>query len=155
MKGRRIAFAGPGVRDAEAARREIVRVRLAEALVRAGALEHGGARELHDLRIACKRLRYALELHRDALPAAVQGAERLLAGLQDLLGELHDCDVLLAHAERIDVTIAARVIGRDRRLLLGRARRLWREAFAERGDLTGLAAYAGFGSPQGPGGSAP
>jgi CYTH domain-containing protein/CHAD domain-containing protein len=47
----------------------------------------------HDARIAGKRLRYVLEPLRPALPIAVIIVDRLKA-LQDLLGDMHDADVL-------------------------------------------------------------
>jgi len=49
----------------------------------------------HDARIAGKRLRYVLEPLRPALPLAVIIVDRLKA-LQDLLGDMHDADVLHA-----------------------------------------------------------
>jgi hypothetical protein len=49
---------------------------------------------LHDLRIAAKRLRYVLELFAPAFgPYAAEGAKQSKK-LQDLVGEIHDCDVL-------------------------------------------------------------
>ena len=49
---------------------------------------------LHDMRIAAKRLRYVLELDRAVLrPVRGDGASSTLKELQDLLGEIHDCDV--------------------------------------------------------------
>ncbi|HET6506820.1 MAG TPA: CHAD domain-containing protein [Baekduia sp.] len=48
---------------------------------------------LHDMRIAAKRLRYVLELFGDQLgPYAVEAAKQAKK-LQDVLGEIHDCDV--------------------------------------------------------------
>lgn len=51
---------------------------------------------LHNLRIAAKRLRYTLELFEDVLPTACQGIAKELAQLQDELGTLHDADVMIA-----------------------------------------------------------
>jgi CHAD domain-containing protein len=55
---------------------------------------------LHDMRIAAKRLRYVLELTTPVFgdPAA-HGAKRAKK-LQDLLGEIHDCDVTIPRVER-------------------------------------------------------
>jgi hypothetical protein len=53
-------------------------------------------RELHDLRIAAKRLRYSLEIFEDVLPAFCKEAVSELTQLQDELGDLHDSDVLVA-----------------------------------------------------------
>ena len=51
---------------------------------------------LHNLRIAAKRLRYTLELFEDVLPTVCQGIAKELAQLQDELGTLHDADVMIA-----------------------------------------------------------
>lgn len=52
---------------------------------------------LHDLRIAAKRLRYAIELFSqclgDELASSVKESAKEVAGMQAALGELHDCDV--------------------------------------------------------------
>ena len=52
--------------------------------------------ELHDLRIAAKRVRYTLEVFKDFLPLESQSFAPELATLQDELGELHDSEVMLA-----------------------------------------------------------
>ena len=51
--------------------------------------------EAHRARIAAKRLRYLVEPMRDALEGAPEVVRRLKK-LQDLLGEMHDADTLLA-----------------------------------------------------------
>jgi CHAD domain-containing protein len=51
---------------------------------------------LHALRIAGKRLRYALEFFAEALGPNIQEAIAAVVDLQDHLGELHDADVTLA-----------------------------------------------------------
>jgi hypothetical protein len=53
-------------------------------------------RELHDLRIAAKRLRYTLEVFEDVLPEACKPVVDELAQIQDELGALHDSDVMIA-----------------------------------------------------------
>lgn len=53
-------------------------------------------RELHNLRIAAKRLRYTLEVFEDALPAACNAIRQELEQLQEELGDLHDSDVRIA-----------------------------------------------------------
>lgn len=66
-------------------------------------LSHGEAladpdrvREHHAMRIAGKRLRYALEAWGDLYGGAFEDGIATLKRLQDLLGELHDCDVWIA-----------------------------------------------------------
>lgn len=53
-------------------------------------------RELHDLRIATKRVRYTLELFEEFLPASSKDFALELSRLQDELGALHDSEVMLA-----------------------------------------------------------
>ncbi|MGH2495362.1 MAG: CHAD domain-containing protein [Ktedonobacteraceae bacterium] len=53
-------------------------------------------RELHDMRIAAKRLRYTFEVFEDVFPAASKAIVGELTHLQDELGELHDSDVMIA-----------------------------------------------------------
>lgn len=52
--------------------------------------------ELHDLRIACKKLRYMLELLPDENRLAVQTRESLQK-LQDILGSIHDSDFTIGY----------------------------------------------------------
>jgi CHAD domain-containing protein len=68
----------------------IIAVRAQEVLdLGADAQDPADAKALHDLRIAAKRLRYLLELTGPAEPV------KPLKRLQDVLGEIHDCDVQL------------------------------------------------------------
>ena len=50
---------------------------------------------LHDMRIAAKRLRYILEVTGPCFGPYASGAVKMVKELQDLLGEIHDCDVQL------------------------------------------------------------
>jgi len=50
---------------------------------------------LHDMRIAAKRLRYVLEVTGSSFGPYAATSVRLVKDLQDLLGEIHDCDVQL------------------------------------------------------------
>lgn len=52
--------------------------------------------ELHDLRIATKRVRYTLDLFEEFLPTTSKGFAEEFAKLQDELGALHDSEVMLA-----------------------------------------------------------
>ena len=59
------------------------------------ALDPAEVEALHDMRIAAKRLRYVLEVTGPCFgPYAARAGERTKE-LQDLLGEIHDCDVLV------------------------------------------------------------
>jgi hypothetical protein len=49
----------------------------------------------HDMRIAAKRLRYVLEVTGFCFGEPADRALRSARKLQDLLGEIHDCDVML------------------------------------------------------------
>lgn len=53
--------------------------------------------QLHDLRIACKHLRYTLELFEPALPETVGAVTSVVTDMQEHLGNLHDADVALAY----------------------------------------------------------
>lgn len=53
-------------------------------------------RELHDLRIAAKRLRYTLEIFEEVLPETSKAIVKELEQIQDELGSLHDSDVMIA-----------------------------------------------------------
>lgn len=65
---------------------------LREHIERAGALYQPD--RLHDVRIAGKKLRYALELAGESRLASVAPMLRALKRAQDTLGHLHDLDVL-------------------------------------------------------------
>lgn len=82
---------------ARAAAREALAPLLAELLARAPRLpEPAAAAEHHALRIAAKRLRYALEIFEPLDPEPLGAALRAARRLQSKLGDLHDCDVWIA-----------------------------------------------------------
>jgi hypothetical protein len=96
MKARKVKGLDPRGTLADNAER-IVRVRLDELVSFVpAALRPGEVTALHDMRIAAKRLRYVLEVTADVCfgPYAATALERV-KDLQDLLGEIHDCDVQL------------------------------------------------------------
>jgi hypothetical protein len=80
----------------------IVRVRLDELYgFMPRAADASQVEALHDMRIAAKRLRYLLELFAPLFGAyAATGAKRARE-LQDLLGEIHDCDVTIPRVEEL------------------------------------------------------
>lgn len=99
MKARRVKKLDPGAPLVENAAR-IVRVRLGELqsfAPRALAREH--VTEQHDMRIAAKRLRYILETTEFCFGRSAQTARRRARDLQDILGELHDCELMLPRVE--------------------------------------------------------
>lgn len=100
MKARKVKKLDPAGPLAENAAR-IVRVRLDELRSFAPAALHADCvTELHDMRIAAKRLRYILEATEFCFGAAGPRARRRAKDLQDILGELHDCDVMVPRVAR-------------------------------------------------------
>jgi hypothetical protein len=100
LKARRVKKLEPRESLADNAAR-IVGVRLEEMRSFAPrALEPARTRDQHDMRIAAKRLRYVLEATEFCFGRTAQSARRRARDLQGLLGELHDCDVMLPRVER-------------------------------------------------------
>jgi hypothetical protein len=86
------------------------------------ALDPTEEEALHDMRIAAKRLRYVFEVTEPALGKLAKEGAKEAKRLQELLGEIHDCDEMvpraLAHVERLraeDVaaTVSANGTGDD------------------------------------------
>jgi CHAD domain-containing protein len=103
VKASRVKGLRPGTKLGGAAQR-IAKQRVADLLAFDEAVrDPGNVRELHDLRIAAKRLRYTLEVLGSVLGPAAGAAEDEARALQDLLGEVHDCDVL---APRLEAELA-------------------------------------------------
>jgi hypothetical protein len=99
VKARTVKKLDPGTTLAENAAR-IVQVRLDELRSLAPrALEPGADEAQHDMRIAAKRLRYVLEATEFCLGKPAETARRRARDLQGVLGELHDCDVMLPRVE--------------------------------------------------------
>jgi hypothetical protein len=100
LKARRVKKLDPSQSLADNAAR-IVRVRLDELRSFAPrALEPDAVRAQHDMRIAAKRLRYVLETTEFCFGRPAEVARRRARDLQDVLGELHDCDVMLPRVRR-------------------------------------------------------
>lgn len=77
--------------------RQIARIRLEEISTWSEAVDSPYAvRELHNLRIATKRLRYTLEIFEDSLPDNSKPFVQELEQVQEELGQIHDSDVLIA-----------------------------------------------------------
>jgi CHAD domain-containing protein len=100
MKARKVKGLDPDGPLRENVRR-IIDVRAAELRSFSPAvLDPREVEALHDMRIAAKRLRYVLELHAPVFgEQAARGAKRAKK-LQDLLGEIHDCDESIPRVER-------------------------------------------------------
>ena len=56
---------------------------------------------LHEVRIAIKKLRYAMELSRELSGSRAEARIRALRDAQDLLGRMHDLEVLIARTRAI------------------------------------------------------
>jgi CHAD domain-containing protein len=99
MKAKKVKGLKPSMPLGAAAER-IVQTRLAEIEQLApAALADAEPGDTHDLRIAVKRLRYVLDATSPVLGPYAENARKHLRRLQDVLGEVQDCDVLVARAE--------------------------------------------------------
>jgi CHAD domain-containing protein len=102
----------------------IVRTRLGEMLSFSEAALDPAAREAqHDMRIAAKRLRYVLEIVGACFGEEAEAGRRAARDLQGVLGEVHDCDVMLPRVE--GVRSLEDLLRTRRELLFGRFRELW------------------------------
>ncbi len=80
----------------------IVRVRSEELRGYAEeALTPEAGKAQHEMRIAAKRLRYVLEVFAPCLGEEADAARRAAKRLQSVLGDLHDCDMMLPKVEHI------------------------------------------------------
>jgi len=101
VKARSVKGLSPDMPVADAAER-IVRVRLAEMFSFAPkALDPEEITALHDLRIAAKRLRYVLEVTGPMFGPYAEKAAKRARDVQDLVGEIHDCDVQLPEVRQL------------------------------------------------------
>jgi CHAD domain len=78
----------------------IVKVRLEEMRGFAPKALDGKEKAQHDMRIAAKRLRYVLEMTGFCFGKPADTARRRARDLQDILGEIHDCDVMIPRVRR-------------------------------------------------------
>lgn len=145
MKARTIDLSEAiGVQDAM---RRITIVRFAEVLAFAHALDRGRSQDLHNLRIACKRLRYTLERFARFEPSLFEAVTRLTQ-LQDALGDVHDRDVLALELPKALHKTTHR-LREQREGAVDRTRALWHDAFAPFGPFEGLVRFTGLGRSYG------
>jgi CHAD domain-containing protein len=89
------------------------------------ALEPSATATQHDMRIAAKRLRYVLEIVGPCFGAEAKAARDVAKRLQSVLGDIHDCDVMLPRTAGIE---SLQDLLRTRRELLYRQfTELWRD----------------------------
>jgi CHAD domain-containing protein len=91
----------------------------------------------HNMRIAAKRLRYVLEIFAPCLGEEAEVARRAAKRLQSVLGDLHDCDLMLLKVEQIG-SVAA-VLHERRQRLFQDFVELW-QATTSRGTWAALGA---------------
>jgi CHAD domain-containing protein len=92
-------------------------------LVRALGARPAGETAQHDMRIAAKRLRYVLELFGSCFGKPAEEARRAAKDLQSVLGDLHDCDVMLPRSAGIGSL--EQHLKTRRELLFARFHELW------------------------------
>ena len=90
---------------------------------------HSDAREMHAFRLKAKRLRYTLEAFTPIYGPGLQHKIDSLRPIQNALGELNDCEVLLAELphklpKEVRAHIRKRAGGKHKEFL-----RYWREEF--------------------------
>jgi len=95
--------------------RRVIETRLSEMLSFAPWVDDpANVEEIHNLRIAAKRLRYSLELFRFALPSGTGALIDEVKEIQEHIGDMHDADVMI---ERVMAIVKADVERRTERLL--------------------------------------
>ena len=123
--------------------RQLVRVRFAECLEKQEALMGSDDDAMHRFRLACKRLRFAIEREPES-EAGLKPAAELLSRITDQLGCAHDCVVLARRAQDCGAQGAVNLAMRDRARCLRAARELWQRGFKSNGPFESVAAFTGF-----------
>jgi CHAD domain-containing protein len=94
------------------------------------ALDPAAETAQHAMRIAAKRLRYVLEVGAACMGAPAEAARDVARSLQDVLGEIHDCDVMMPRVAGVES--AESLLRTRRELLFARFRELWRAEETQR-----------------------
>ena len=108
---------------------------------------------LHDVRIALKKLRYAVELAAEAAARRGDADLPLLKRGQDLLGKLHDLQTLIEHVRQTQASLTppSLSVWRELDLLVASleddCRRLHGRYMRLRDELTSVAARRGERTP--------
>lgn len=124
MKARKVEGLEPGV-PLRTNAALIVRTRVEEVRSFADdALDPNAAEAQHNMRIAAKRLRYVLEITAFCFRPEAEEARSAAEELQSVLGDIHDCDVMLSQVEGVDSL--ATLCQARRELLFHRFCDLWR-----------------------------
>jgi CHAD domain-containing protein len=121
----------------------LLRVRFAECLSLQTSLFKEDDEALHAFRLACKRLRFAIE-RVDDNSRTLRPVAEFLTQMTDELGCAHDCVVLAQLSLSQGSPLVARRAKRDREWHVARASARWRRAFRRKGVLGLLAAQTGF-----------
>ena len=113
--------------------RRIIEVRLAEVMSWSIYVDTpDNIEEIHNLRIAAKRLRYTLEMFSFAFPSGLKSLINEVKEIQEAIGEMRDADVMSAtvhdllarRARERDERLVALAIGSERGTLAQRRARL-------------------------------
>lgn len=85
------------------------------------------ARRVHRLRIACRRARYMAEFFAPMLGKPVDRLAGRLKAVQDVLGDIHDCDICMAHLRRTRRSPSGLIaeLNRRRRAHVARFGKVW------------------------------
>jgi CHAD domain-containing protein len=139
-----------GARDPKQLWRSLLEARvIARATRVASALNIAGTLyapdRLHQVRVSVKKLRYALELLGDEQHAVTSDHILILRASQDLLGRLHDIEVLIDRTRRVQASLTPPDVVRWRELsafahaLEDDCRRLHARFLQDRGELIAIA----------------
>jgi CHAD domain-containing protein len=83
----------------------------------ARSLEHPEPDEVHDLRVAIRRLDQAFELYREWLPSkAAKKMQRRIHDVLKLAGDVRDCDIAVHLEESLELQLAEKLRARIQRL---------------------------------------